>query len=221
MRFHRDVTKHGFFTGWTQLISLTEHDKMFKTFKASIETQVENELIKKGDAFNFNPHNPWTAEFVIQDVTKQIFEFSKEDIIFSEIQKEQYKDYLRLNPFSGGVFADGVKYKLFREHEKGKTNYIIEVDGDKAKLKLGWWNRQKIEWVHGKKVNWTIWQVMVASIAVIVVGTVGYFNYTKNTSSPTTKDTLIKSNTNQLPSHVADTTKKSDSTISLPDTIKH
>jgi hypothetical protein len=91
----------------------------------------------------------------------------------------------------------------------------------KAELKLNWWNRQKIEWVHGKKVNWTIWQVTVASIAVIVVGTVGYFNYTKNTSPPPTKDTLIKNNTNQLPSHVVDTTKKNDSITSLPDTIKH
>lgn len=194
---------------------------MFRTFKASIETQVEAELIKKGEVFNFNPNNPWTAEFIIQNITHEVFEFSKEDIIFSPKQKEQYKDYLRLNPFSGGVFADGVTYKLERTPKKGDIKYFIEVDGLKAELKLNWWNKQKIEWVHGKKVNWTIWQVTVASIGVIVVGTVGYFNYTKNTSPPQTKDRLVKNNTNQMPSHVADPTKKNDSIISLPDSAKH
>ena len=194
---------------------------MFRTFKASIETQVEAELIKKGEVFNFNPNNQWTAEFIIQNITHEVFEFSKEDIIFSSKQKEQYKDYLRLNPFSGGVFADGVTYKLERTYKKGDIKYFIEVDGLKVELKLNWWNREKIEWVHGKKVNWTIWQVTVASIAVIVVGTVGYFNYTKNTSPPPTKDTSIKSNTNQLHSHAADTSKKNDSKISLSDSAKH
>lgn len=187
---------------------------MFKTFKASIETQVENGLIKKGDAFNFNPNNPWTAGFIIEDVTKQIFEFSKEDIIFSPKQKKKYKDYLRLNPFSGGVFTDGVKYTLNREHEKGKTNYIIEVDGDKAKLKLDWYNRQRIEWVHDKKVNWKIWSFVVASLMLIAYCLFEYLNYTKatkNTTPPTTVDTLTKNKTNQSISRDAETTKKTDS----------
>jgi hypothetical protein len=64
---------------------------MFRTFKASIETQVEAELIKKGEVFNFNPNNPWTAEFIIQNITHEVFEFSKEDIIFSAKQKSNIK----------------------------------------------------------------------------------------------------------------------------------
>lgn len=197
---------------------------MFRTFKASIETQVEAELIKKGEVFNFNPNNPWTAEFIIHNITHEVFEFSKEDIIFSLRQKQQYKDYLHLNPFSGGIFADGVKYRLERAHKKGDTKYFIEVDELKAELKLNWWNRQKIEWVHGRKINWTKWQVAIASLAFIAFCVFGYLNYTKpiqNIKPQTTEEPLPKSNTNQLPLYAADTIKKKDSTISLPDSIKH
>lgn len=138
---------------------------MFRTFKASIETQIESDLLQNGVVFNFNPHNPWTAEYIIQNITSEIFEFSKEDILFSTRQKRRFKNYLKLNPFSGGLFADGVKYKLNRIHERGKTNYIIEVDGDHARLKLNWLNRQKIEWVHGRKVSWE----MIVAIATVLI----------------------------------------------------
>lgn len=183
---------------------------MFKTFKASIETQVESELIKKGEAFNFNPNNPWTAEFIIQNITHEIFKFSKEDVIFSSKQKKIYKDYLRLNPFSGGVFADGVKYKLERLHNKGDTKYFIEVDELKAELKLNWYNKLKIEWVHGKKINWVIWQVTIGALALIAVSVVGYFNYIKptNTTPPLIKDTLKGNKINSSDTSIID---KSDS----------
>jgi hypothetical protein len=152
---------------------------MFKTFKASIETQIESELIKKGEVFNFDPNNHLAAEFITQNISHEIFRFSKEDIIFSTKQKKKYKDYLRLHPFNGGIFADGIKYKLERVHIKGDTKYLIEIDDLKAELKINWYNRKKIEWVHGKKINWTIGQVIVASLALVAFCIVGYLNNRK------------------------------------------
>lgn len=197
---------------------------IFNTFKASIETQVQGDLIKKGEAFNFNPNNPWAAEFIIQNITSEIFEFSKEDVIFSTAQIKKYKDYLKLNPFAGGLLADGVKYKLDRTHKKGEIVYIIDIDGDKAQLKLDWLNKQKIEWVHGRKINWTKWQVAAAFTAAAVAATVGYFIYNKPIPKQPTEEALPKNNTNQLPARGVDTTKKSDKIKTLKvalDTTRH
>jgi hypothetical protein len=191
---------------------------MLKTFKASIETQVENELIKKGTVYKFDPAYP-QVEYVVYDLRNEVFEFSKEDVIFSKAQKEKYKDYLHLNPFSGGLFADGVKYTLHRSHVKGDTVYEIEIDGNKAVLNLDKINKGKIEWVHGRKVNWPIWQVSVAIAAIIVAAIIGWFMYNRPTQQPATEEVLPKSTTNQSHSRVADTIAKTDTT-SISDSTK-
>lgn len=192
---------------------------LFKTFKGHIETQQEGGLLKKGDIFFFHPENHHLQDKVIYNVRHEIFQFSKEDIIFSPRQKKQYENYLQLHPVSGHgtTFSDGVKYTLHRLHEKGETKYSIEVDGHKADLILNWCNRQKIEWVQGRKINWKIWQVIIPSLALIAFCIFGYLNYTKTTATAptTTTDTLPKKNTNQLPSHGVDTIKKSDSINTL------
>ncbi|HEX7906263.1 MAG TPA: hypothetical protein VF487_20455 [Chitinophagaceae bacterium] len=149
---------------------------MFNTFKGRIETQAENEIVKKGDAFLFNDSNPYTLEFIKVNISNENFTFSKEDIIFSTKQKEKYQNYLQLHPFygAGRPFSDGVKYILHRHHEKGKTKYSIEVDNIKAELRLSWWNRQRIEWVHGRKVNWNAWQG-IGAVAVVFIMLLVFF----------------------------------------------
>jgi hypothetical protein len=196
---------------------------IFTTFKASILTNPGGHL-NKGDVFFFHPDNPYTTENIVHNLKGIVFEFSQEDIMFSEQQKIKYGKFLLLHPIQGvgDTFSDGVKYTLLRQHVKGKTEYSIEVDNQKADLILDWYNKQKIEWVHGKKVNWTTWQVAAAFTAAAFVGIVGYFNYNKPTILEPSTDTLKTGNKNQLPLNDIDTTKKNDSlkTWGYTDTTK-
>jgi hypothetical protein len=134
---------------------------MFKTFKASIKAVVPPNV--KADSFISS-----ATEYGFYNLVGEKFEFSKEDVVFTHHQKEKYKDTLRLNPVMGGLFADGVKYNLIKKHIKGNTKYQIEVDGSKADLIIDWWNRQKIEWVHGKNINWKAAAFFATLFAIIV-----------------------------------------------------
>ena len=89
---------------------------MFKTFKASIETNVEHPSLTKGDVFFFHPKNEHRQDKVIYNIRHEVFEFSKEDILFSERQRTEYENYLQLHPVAGvgETFSHGVKYKLHR-----------------------------------------------------------------------------------------------------------
>jgi hypothetical protein len=180
---------------------------MFERFKGQIDTSKFN--FKKKATIFLSPI----------EIEKEIFEFSKEDILFSSNQKKRLENVILLHvtpvQMYSYSFTNGTKYKLIRDHINGEIVYKIEIFGFKMPLKLTWINRKKIEWVHGRKINWTIWQVTVTIIAVIVAGTVGYCNHNKNTSPQTTTDTLTKSKANQLPYHGVDTTKKSDSIRNL------
>lgn len=197
---------------------------MFTTFKGKIETQAENELVKKGDAFFFDPSNPYTFENIKIDISDETFEFSKEDIIFSPEQKKKYKNYLQLHHFHGAgkTFSGGVKYKLHRRHEKGQTKYSIEVDEIKAELKLNWINRQLIEWVHGRKVNWAAWQG-IGGVAVVIIMVLVFFIPTKTKDvgggkPDNSTDTSLKNSQTELKANSADTMKKKDTTKTLFDT---
>jgi hypothetical protein len=200
-----------------------------KTFKASIKTKAGHPSLKEGDVFFFHPKNNHLHDKVIYSIKHEVFEFSNEDVLFTDKQIEKYQNYLQLHPVSGvgETFSHGVKYKLNRRSEFGKTVYSIKVGNQEADLIMNWCNRQKIEWVHGRKINWKIWQVVVPSLALIAFCIFGYLNYikpTQGTTPPATADTLQKNNTNLLLPHGVDTTQKSDSITSLnvaSDTTKH
>ena len=191
---------------------------MFTTFKGKIESLPDGETIKKCDAFLFKPSNPYTEEFIRIDISNELFVFSKEDIVFTPKQKIKYGNYLQLHPFQdvGKTFSDGVKYKLDRQHIKGRTEYTIEVDEIKLSLNLNWWNRGLIEWVHGRKVNWNLWQAIIGIVLIIVtiIGIVVQVLATSNSSKDGTDNSTTEKieKTNESAYRVTDTTKKSDNT---------
>lgn len=199
---------------------------IFNTFKASIETKYGGRL-KDGEVFFFHPDNTYTHEGIVHNLKGVIFEFSEQDIIFTEQQKIKYGGYLQLHPIHGygETFSDGVKYKLHRRHEKGETKYSIQVDGHEADLVLNWCDKQKIEWVHGRKINWNVW----IFIAAILVPVIMIFQWkcsgsSNNDSKSTTTlpfDTIKKVKESFL--NFSDTTKKSDSlkTLDYHDKTKH
>jgi len=103
--------------------------------------------------------------------------------------------------------------------EKGKTLYSIEVDEIKADLKLNWINRQLIEWVHGRKINWAAWQG-VGAVAVVIIMVLVFFIPTKTKDvggdkPSTTQVTTPTDSPNVSKQGFADTTKKNNDTKTL------
>ena len=118
---------------------------IFKTFKASIETNLKHPNSKKGEVFFFHPKFRLRQDKVIYNISHEVFEFSKEDILFPKRQKSEYENYLQLHPVTGvgDTFSHGTKYLLNRRSEFGKTIYSIKVGSQEVDLVINWFNRKK------------------------------------------------------------------------------
>ena len=124
---------------------------MFRTFKGNLiiinpPNVLGEKLIPDGLMWHFRLGNP---ELPTVDVSNEIFEFTKDEVLFSSEQINRYGDGLRLDPFDT-KFSDEIKYTLHKHYQRGKPRYEIKIDNYSLAVNLTWWNKFRINVIHNR-----------------------------------------------------------------------
>lgn len=126
-------------------------DTMFKTFKGNLiiinpPNAMGEKLIPDGLMWHFRLGNP---ELPTVNISNEVFEFTKDEILFSTDQINRYGDRLRLDPFDT-KFYDEIKYVLHKHYRRGKPIYEIKIDNYTLTINLTWWDKFKLNVIHNR-----------------------------------------------------------------------
>lgn len=103
-------------------------------------------LIADGFMWHFRLGNP---ELPTINVSGEVFEFTKDEILFSPEQINRYGDGLRLDPFDTKFF-DEIKYTLHKHYRRGRPKYEIKIGEYPLIINLTWWDKFKLNVIHDR-----------------------------------------------------------------------
>ena len=124
---------------------------MLSTFKGKLVmlnplNPLGQKLLPDGLMWHDQIGNP---ELPTVDTTNELFEFTKDEVLFSSAQIKKYGEGLCLDPLDT-KFKDEIKYTLHKRYQRGKPIYEIKIDQYYLTIVLSWMDKFKLNVIHNR-----------------------------------------------------------------------